>query len=107
MRVTTGFHPGDGSPRVGSRAAILGGVPAFRPFRALRYAADDLAAVTAPPYDVLTEADVEALAARSEHNIVRVDVPLHGEDRYARSAALLQQWQDEGVLVRDERPSFT
>ncbi|MFL6063146.1 MAG: DUF1015 family protein [Friedmanniella sp.] len=82
-------------------------VPAFRPFRALRYAVDDLAEVVAPPYDVLSEAEVHALADRSPHNIVRVDVPLHGDDRYARSAALLRRWQDEGVLVRDEEPSFT
>ena len=105
MAVTGGFRP-----RVRSwsePAAILVAVPAFRPFRALRYAADDLAAVTAPPYDVLSEADVEALAARSPHNVVRVDVPLHGEDRYARAAALLQSWREEGVLAQDERPSFT
>jgi uncharacterized protein (DUF1015 family) len=82
-------------------------VPAFRPFRALRYAVDDLAPVVAPPYDVLTEAEVRELGDRSEHNIVRVDVPLHGEDRYARSAELLRRWQDERVLRRDEKPSFT
>ena len=82
-------------------------MPAFRPFRALRYAVDDLADVIAPPYDVLSEPEVDALAARSAHNVVRVDVPLHGEDRYARAADLLRRWQDEGVLVRDERPSFT
>jgi uncharacterized protein (DUF1015 family) len=82
-------------------------VPAFRPFRALRYAVDDLGAVVAPPYDVLTEAEVLELTDRSEHNIVRVDVPLHGEDRYARSAEVLRRWQDERVLRRDEKPSFT
>jgi uncharacterized protein (DUF1015 family) len=82
-------------------------VPDFRPFRALRYAVDDLAAVVAPPYDVLSEADVSELADRSEHNIVRVDVPLHGEDRYLRSARLLERWQDERVLVVDPEPSFT
>jgi uncharacterized protein (DUF1015 family) len=82
-------------------------VPDFRPFRALRYAVDDLAAVVAPPYDVLSEADVRELADRSEQNIVRVDVPLHGEDRYVRSARLLERWQDEQVLVADPEPSFT
>jgi len=82
-------------------------VPRFRPFRALRYATDDLAAVTAPPYDVLSAEDVEELADRSAHNIVRADVPQGDEDRYARSAALLERWQAEGVLVRDPEPSFT
>ncbi|WP_091417253.1 DUF1015 family protein [Friedmanniella luteola] len=82
-------------------------MPRFRPFRALRYAVDDLATVTAPPYDVLSEAEVRALAASSEHNVVHVDVPLDGADRYRRAAARLQAWRDGGVLVQDAEPSFT
>jgi uncharacterized protein (DUF1015 family) len=82
-------------------------VPRFVPFRALRYAADDPAVVTAPPYDVLSPADVHELAARSPHNIVRVDVPLEGEDRYDRAAAQLRAWRADGVLVRDDVPTFT
>jgi uncharacterized protein (DUF1015 family) len=82
-------------------------VPRFRPFRALRYATGDLAAVTAPPYDVLSDDDVDRLTARSAHNVVRVDVPRGGPDRYAVAAELLARWQDERVLVRDPLPSFT
>jgi uncharacterized protein (DUF1015 family) len=82
-------------------------VPRFLPFPALRYATDDLAAVTAPPYDVLSEDEVRALADRSPHNIARVDVPLDGEDRYARAAATLAQWRADGVLVPDGEPTFT
>ncbi len=84
-------------------------MPSFRPFRALRYApAVDLDAVIAPPYDVLSEADVDALAARDPHNIVHVDVPRGDEDnRYAKAAATLQTWLDEGVIVQDAQPSFT
>ena len=44
----------------------------------------DLDAVVAPPYDVLSDADVDALAARDPHNIVHVDVPRGGPDRYER-----------------------
>lgn len=82
-------------------------MPRFLPFSALRYATDDLAAVTAPPYDVLSEAEVGVLADRSEHNIVRVDVPLGGADRYERAAEVLQRWRRDGVLVPDGRPTFT
>ena len=69
--------------------------PRFEPFRALRYAAGiDLDSVVAPPYDVLSEADVAALRARSPHHIVHLDVPAgQGSARYAASAHLLQQWQ--------------
>lgn len=82
-------------------------MPRFRPFRALRYATDDLAEVLAPPYDVLTEEEVAELIARSAHNIARIDVPLHGDDRYQRAAELLAAWQRQGVLVADPEPSFT
>lgn len=83
-------------------------MPGFRPFRALRYAAGTpLDAVIAPPYDVLSEADVAALAARDRHNIVHVDVPVGGPDRYQVAAATLARWLDQGVLVRDESPSLT
>ena len=92
-------------------------MPRFAPFRALRYSPHaDLAAVTAPPYDVLADAEVDRLAARSEHNIVRIDVPRDSadagsdgttEDRYARAGSVLERWIAEGVLVRDEQDSFT
>jgi uncharacterized protein (DUF1015 family) len=83
-------------------------VPDFEPFRAVRYAAShDLAAVTAPPYDVLSDADVDALAALDPHNIVRVDVPRGGDDRYSEAAITLNQWRANGDLVTDDRPSFT
>ena len=83
-------------------------MPGFIPFRALRYApGTDFQAVIAPPYDVLSDADVDALAARDPHNIVHVDVPRGGDDRYAVAAETLAQWTADGVMVRDDEPSFT
>jgi uncharacterized protein (DUF1015 family) len=63
--------------------------------------------VIAPPYDVLSPADVAELAARDEHNIVHVDVPTGGDDRYEVAARTLTEWLDAGVLVRDDAPSLT
>jgi uncharacterized protein (DUF1015 family) len=82
-------------------------VPRFEPFAAIRYATDDLASVIAPPYDVLSEADVDALEARSRHNVVRIDVPRGGEDRYDLAAKTMHGWLDEEILVVDRLPSFT
>ena len=75
-------------------------MPEFRPFPALRYSpAIDLDLTLAPPYDVLSEADVEELHERDPYNITHIDVP---EDQdYAHAGALLKQWVDEKVLVRD------
>ncbi|HVK36330.1 MAG TPA: DUF1015 family protein, partial [Microlunatus sp.] len=40
-------------------------------------------------------------------NITHVDVPRGGDDRYRVAADLLATWRESGVLIPDERPSFT
>lgn len=85
-------------------------MPRFEPFTALRYSPDyDLDKVAAPPYDVIDADDVHKLLQRDEHNIVAIDVPDESQvgDRYAAAAQRLQTWIEEGVLVRDQNPSFT
>ncbi len=86
-------------------------MPRFEPFPALRYNLDivDLPDVAAPPYDVLSEADLDELAGRDVHNIVHIDVPREtaGAERYALAAQAMRAWVDADVLVRDRRPSFT
>ena len=85
-------------------------VPRFEPFAALRYSGDEpLDDVVAPPYDVLSIADVDALLSRHAHNIVAVDVPLDrdGVDRYERAGDRLGSWLREGVLQLDSSPTFT
>jgi len=82
-------------------------VPRFEPFHAIRYAVADLDPVIAPPYDVLSDAEVTELAARSRYNIVHVDVPRGSDSRYRVAADLLQDWLADGVLVREPEPSFT
>jgi uncharacterized protein (DUF1015 family) len=87
-------------------------VPRFEPFRALRYDTSEvpsLAAVTAPPYDVLSERDVDLLEQLHPHNIVHVDVPRErdGAGRYEAAAVRLREWVAAGVLVPDAEPSFT
>lgn len=85
-------------------------MPRFEPFAALRYAPSlPLDDVAAPPYDVLSDADVEALLARHERNIVAVDVPREqdGPSRYDDAARRLRTWLAEGTLVRDSQPTFT
>ena len=48
----------------------------LEPFHGVRYAPDlDLAAVTAPPYDVLDDEAVAALDASDAHNVVRLVLP--------------------------------
>jgi uncharacterized protein (DUF1015 family) len=84
-------------------------VPRFEPFAALRYQPSALDDVVAPPYDVLSDAEVDALEQRHPYNIVHVDVPRErdGEARYELAGDRLRAWVAEGVLTRDPEPSFT
>jgi len=81
----------------------------IQPIRALRYDLDrtgGLQDVVAPPYDVIDDAQRAALEARSPYNVVRIDLPQGGEDRYDRAAALLADWRDDGAVVLDETPAL-
>ena len=84
-------------------------VPRFTPFPAIRFASDDLDDLIAPPYDVLSETDLDELAAKSASNITHVDVPreAEGSGRYERAAATLRDWIDTGLMVADDSPTLT
>lgn len=88
-------------------------MPTLRPFRALRFAvaADDLSAVLAPPYDIISPAERQALLAQDPHNVVRIELPADlgdaGPDDYAAAAATAGRWRSEGVLVKDAEPTVT
>jgi uncharacterized protein (DUF1015 family) len=77
-------------------------VPRFDAFPGIRYANDDLALVTAPPYDVISDGERTALAQRHPHNVVRIDLPRGGDDPYRDAGALFAEWQRSGVLITDE-----
>ena len=62
----------------------------------------------APPYDVISPEQREALYGRDLRNIVRIDYGRHEtgdrpgvEDRYTRAAGHLESWLKLGVLARD------
>jgi uncharacterized protein (DUF1015 family) len=79
-------------------------VPLLKPFRALRYdvgAAGPLDDLVSPPYDVVTWEMEERLLARSRWNAVRVVRPDPPED----AARALADWQERGILVREQRPA--
>lgn len=83
-------------------------MPRFTPFPALRYCDPDLDDLVAPPYDVLSDADLDTLGS-SRFNITRVDVPRESEGpgRYDRAAATLREWVEAGVMQYDESATFT
>jgi uncharacterized protein (DUF1015 family) len=79
-----------------------------KPFRALRYdpaRIGDLGAVVAPPYDVISTAQQDALYARSPWNVVRLILPREPE-RAEAAAATLRAWMAAGVLAVDAEPAL-
>lgn len=86
----------------------------IRPFRGLRFtpAAGRLEALVAPPYDVITPEEREALGAQSEHNVTWLTLPEQLPDdrskfvKYGRSASRLAEWRREGALQPEPTPTF-
>src|SRR6202042_1635695 len=84
-------------------------MPETQPLQALRYSLErtgGLQDVGAPPYDVIDGDQRIGLQARSPDNVVAIDLPEGGDDRYEGAAELLRQWRGEGVIVRDEQPAL-
>ncbi|MDN5805245.1 MAG: DUF1015 domain-containing protein [Microlunatus sp.] len=83
-------------------------MPRFVPFDALRFADQSrLPNLIAPPYDVLSDTELDHYRALDPHNITYIDVPRGGHDRYQVAADTLRDWRDHGVLIADQEPSFT
>ena len=84
------------------------------PFRGVRYStsrAGEASDLVAQPYDRIGEQEQEIYYERSPYNIVRIikgraQPEDNGENVYTRAGSYLQQWLDEGILVRDETPSL-
>jgi uncharacterized protein (DUF1015 family) len=77
-------------------------VPRFSPFPGIRYRTDDLGLVTAPPYDVIDADERARLVERHPRNVVRVDLPMGGDDPYSDAAATFRGWLADRVLESDE-----
>lgn len=85
------------------------------PFNGLRFNTDivgDLAAVTAPPYDIISPAQQKQLYNTHPFNVIRLE---NGEEfpeddethnKYKRSAEFLEDWMQSEVLRQDFTPSF-
>ena len=82
-----------------------------RPFRGLRFdptKIPDLGAVISPPYDVISPQERAELCRRSEHNVIRLELPEEssGADPYAAAAQYLHSWRRDGIVLQEERPAI-
>jgi uncharacterized protein (DUF1015 family) len=91
-------------------------VPSFvRPFAALRPTRESAPAVVAPPYDVVSTDEARALAAGRPSSFLHISRPEidlpegsspYSDEAYEQGARSLARLVADGVLVRDDTPSF-
>ncbi|MFB9720108.1 DUF1015 family protein [Planobispora longispora] len=77
----------------------------LRAFRGVRFAVDDLAEVTSPPYDLIGETGIRDLLDTHPNNVVRLILPGSDGHRYAEARETLRAWLSSGVLVADGTPA--
>ncbi len=86
-----------------------------KPFAALRPRPDLAARISAPPYDVMSEAEARALAAAEPLSFVHVSRPEvrlppgadpHSAEAYAQARAAFDRLREAGALRPDPAPCF-
>ena len=87
----------------------------IRPFCGLRPTSECAKDVAAPPYDVLNSDEARELVKANPNSFLRVnksevDFPpeesIYNDKVYLRGKENLQRLQDEGIMIRDEKPSL-
>jgi len=85
-------------------------IRAFKGWRFTPAGGGDISGFIAPPYDVLTADDKQALLDNCERNIVAVDLPyvppkrVGPDEVYAAAAEKINDWRASGLLVQDDMP---
>lgn len=79
-----------------------------KPFKGVRYNLEKtlLKQVIAPPYDVIDDQLRECLLAKSPFNVVSIDLPKGGDDRYAIAGELYKSWKENRILIKDHDPCY-
>jgi uncharacterized protein (DUF1015 family) len=85
-------------------------VAEIQPLKTLRYeprVVGSLDAVTAPPYDVIDDAERSILADKSPFNVVEIDLPrANSGDPYLQAQNTFEAWRQQGILVREREPAI-
>ncbi len=86
-----------------------------KPFYGLRYDTNKVGSlkdVTAPPYDIISEKEQDALYSRHENNIINLELgkvfetDTKDNNRYTRARDCLMSWMDKGILKFEDKPAY-
>ena len=76
----------------------------IRPWRYHPNLAENIEALTAPLFDVVSEKQRNSLY-RNPHNSIHLSVP-QGPDPATRAASILAEWKEKGIIVQDLIPGI-
>lgn len=85
------------------------------PLKGLRYdekKAGSIKDIVTPPYDVISTAEQEKYYNTNPYNIIRLEygyklpTDTGTDNRYTRAADCLDQWQSQGVMRQEDKPSL-
>lgn len=72
-------------------------------FRGMRYRSGDLNTLVCPPYDIISDRQREEFIEKNPCNVIRLELPKGGDDRYKEAGRLLNEWMEKDVLSKDEK----
>lgn len=78
------------------------------PFKGLRFNTDtagDIKSLCCPPYDIISEEQRLGFIDENRYNIIRLEKPV-GDNPYEDAAGILAMWEQEGVLIREDKPAL-
>ena len=85
------------------------------PFKGITYnfnRTDNIAGLFAPPYDVISEEDMENYYKANPYNVIRLILGKNKtgdtdwDNKYTRAAEYFHRWQSENILIRAKEPAM-
>jgi uncharacterized protein (DUF1015 family) len=87
----------------------------IKPLRGFRYNSkifNDFSSLITPPYDVIDQGAQERFYQANPYNFIRLELgkkypeDTHNKNVYTRAAETFKDWQQNGILVQDVKPSL-
>ncbi len=75
----------------------------LKAFKGMRYTdkAGELNTLVCPPYDIISDEQRERYIEKNKNNIIRLELPKGGEERYKEAGETLREWLENGILACD------
>lgn len=79
----------------------------IKAFKGMRYTDNGgtLNTLVCPPYDIISDAQRESYIEKNPYNIIRLELPKGGDERYREAGDTLGKWLDKEILACDGEDS--